>query len=70
MILFLTNITADKEQGLYVGEGKDYLDRPPASPYVQTMFHLNWLSALPSYEGTAVVHCHEITGRRDGGPSR
>jgi hypothetical protein len=28
---------------------------PPASPYVQTVPHLNWLTALPSYEGRAAV---------------
>jgi hypothetical protein len=28
---------------------------PPASPYVQTVYHLNWFSALPSYEGRAAV---------------
>jgi hypothetical protein len=32
------------------------IDRPPsASPNVQTVFHLNWFSALPSYEGRAAV---------------
>jgi hypothetical protein len=34
------------------------VSRPPpssASPYVQTMSHLNWLSSLPSYEGRAAV---------------
>jgi hypothetical protein len=27
---------------------------PTASPYVQTVSHLNWFSALPSYEGRAI----------------
>jgi hypothetical protein len=35
------------------------VSRPPpphsASPYVQTVSHLNWLIALPSYEGGAAV---------------
>jgi hypothetical protein len=42
------------------------LDRPPASPYVQTVSHLNWLTALPSYVGRAEVE-GEITGRWGGG---
>jgi hypothetical protein len=28
---------------------------PSASPYVQTVSHLNWLSAPPSYEARAAV---------------
>jgi hypothetical protein len=28
---------------------------PPASSYVQTVTHLNWLTAQPSYEGKAAV---------------
>jgi hypothetical protein len=33
------------------------VSRPPPSPYpyVQTVSHLNWLIALPSYEGRAAV---------------
>jgi hypothetical protein len=33
---------------------------PPASPYVQTVSNLNWLSALPSYEGRAAVEGGQI----------
>jgi hypothetical protein len=28
---------------------------PPLFPNVQTVFHLNWLSVLPSYEGRVAV---------------
>jgi hypothetical protein len=28
---------------------------PSASPNVQTVSHLNWLTALPSYEGIVAV---------------